>query len=94
MVYKKWYLNALELSFIVNLGIFAVATQHVNQSGGSRAAVAYTSVGIAFLIFIGIVTYHIYLQIESNVQNILCHHENGKCHEKCEVDPGNLNHVG
>ena len=92
MVYKKWYLNALELSFILNLGILAVATIYVKLSGGSQAAVAYTSVGIAFLTFVGIVTYHIYLKIKSKVQNILCHHENGRCHEKCEVDPGNLDH--
>ena len=45
--YKSWYLNALELSFILNLGILAVATYHVNHSGGSQVAVAYTSVGIA-----------------------------------------------
>ena len=80
MVYKKWCLNALELSFILNLGILAVAIYHVKVSGGSQSAVAYTSVGIAFLTFVGIVTYHIYLRIE---QNILCH---GKCQEKCDVD--------
>ena len=92
MVYKKWYLNALELSFILNLGILAVTTIYVKVSGGSQAAVAYTSVGIAFLTFVGIITYHIYLQIKSKVHNILCHHENRKCQEKCEVDPGNLDH--
>ena len=92
MVYKKWCLNALELSFILNLGTLAAATYHVKLSGGSQAAVACTSVGIAFLTFVGIVIYHIYLQIESKVQNILCHHENRKCHEKHEVDPGNLDH--
>ena len=92
MVYKSWYLNALELSFILNLGTLAAATYHVKLSGGSQAAVACTSVGIAFLTFVGIVTYHIYLQIKSKVQNTLCHHENGKCHEKHEVDPGNLDH--
>ena len=80
MVYKKWCLNALELSFILNLGILAVAIYHVKVSGGSQSAVVYTSVGIAFLTFVGIVTYHIYLRIE---QNILCH---GKCQEKCDVD--------
>ena len=46
MVYKSWYLNALELSFILNLSILAAATYHVKLSGGSQAAVAYTSVGI------------------------------------------------
>ena len=70
LVYKSWYLNALEVSFILNLGMLAVATYHVNQSGGSQAAVAYTSVGIAFLNFVGIVTYHIYIRIKSKVQYI------------------------
>ena len=91
--YKKWYLNALELSFIVNLGVLAAATIHVILSGGSRAPVAYTSVGTAFLTFVGIVTYHIHLQIKSKVQNKLRHHENGKCLEKKRKDnPGNLEH--
>ena len=92
MVYKSWCLNALELSFILNLGILAVTTIYMKVSGGIQDAVAYTSVGIAFLTFVGIFTYHISLQIKSKVQNILCHHENGKCHEKREVDPGNLDH--
>ena len=92
MVYKKWSLNALELSFILNLGTLAAATYHVKLPGGSQAAVACTSVGIAFLTFVGIVTYHVYLQIKSKAQNVLCHHENRKCDENCEVDPGNLDH--
>ena len=90
VVYKSWYLNVLEVSFILNLGILAVATIYVNQSGESQAAVAYTSVGIAFLTFFGIITYHIYLRIKSKVQNILRHHETGECHEKCRDNPGNL----
>ena len=94
MVYKSWYLNALELSFILNLGIFAVATYHAKLSGGSQAAVAYTSVGIAFLTFVGIVTYHIYLRIKSKVHN-MCHH--GKCENnlehQCGVTPNNVTHT-
>ena len=73
VVYKSWYLNALEVSFIINLGILAVATYHVNHvnwSGGSQIAVAYTSVAIAFLTFMGIITYHIYVRIKSKVQYI------------------------
>ena len=71
-VYKTWYLNALEVSFILNLGILAVATYHVTLSGGSQAAVAYTSVGIAFLTFVGIVIYHIYKRIKGKLQCIQC----------------------
>ena len=95
MVYKSWYLNALEQSFILNLGILAVATYHVKLSGGSQAAVAYTSGGTAFLTFVGIVIYHIYKRIKSKVQCIehvsRLHHKNGKCHEKCEK-ASNLSH--
>ena len=60
----------IELSFILNLGILAVATNHVKQSGGSQAAVAYSSVGIAFLSFVGIITYHIHMRIKSKVRHI------------------------
>ena len=96
VVYRSWYLNALEVSFILNLGILAVATYHVTFSGGSQAAVAYTSVGIAFLTFVGIVTYHIYIQIKSKVQYIQrgykLLHRNGNCNRRCEEDGANLEH--
>ena len=95
-VYKSRYLNALELSFILNLGILAVATYHVNQSGGSQGAVTYTSVGIAFLTFVGIVTYHIYIRIKSKVQYIQrgykLLHRNGNRNRRCEEDGANLDH--
>ena len=60
-VYVKLYNDILEGFFILNLCIFAVATYHVQETGGSQARLAYTSVGIAFAIFICIVFYHIYL---------------------------------
>ena len=97
VVYKSWYLNALEVSFILNLGILAVATYHVNQSGGSQAAVAYTSVGIAFLTFLAILIYHVYVRIKLKVQyiqrGVWQQHGNKKFHENHENDnPGNLCH--
>ena len=63
-IYKKWYLNALEVSFTINLGILASATYHVRITEGNQAAVAYTSIGIAFSTFVGIVLYHIFLQLQ------------------------------
>ena len=97
VVYKSRYLNALEVSFILNLGILAVATYHVTLSGGSQAAVAYTSFGIAFLTFVGIIIYHIYKRIKSKVQYIQrgkkLQHENNNCHRNNKNDnPGNLCH--
>ena len=93
VVYKSWYLNALEVSFILNLGILAAATYHVKQSGGSQGAVTYTSVSIAFLSFLGIVIYHIYMRIKSKVQYIQRGHQllhrNKKFQGKC-MDNRNL----
>ena len=59
-VYKKWYLNVLELSFILNLAILAAATYQVKLAGGNQAAVFHTSVTFAFFTFMGIVIYHVY----------------------------------
>ena len=96
-VYKSWYLNALELLFILNLGILAIATHFVLHSGGSQSAIAYTSVGIAFLTFVGIVIYHSYIRIKSKVQYIQRgnHLQCGKnkCHRNNDNEySGNLCH--
>ena len=96
VVYKSWWLNALDVSFILNLGILAAATYHVTLSGESQAAVTYISVGIAFLTFVGIVTYHIYMRIISKVQYIQrgyqLLHRNGNCNRRCEENGANLEH--
>ena len=97
-VYRSWCLNALELSFIFNLGMLAAATFYVKLSGGSQAAVASTSVGVAFLSFLVIVTYHTYIQIKSKVQYTQCGHqlqhikEKFKGNSKENRNPGNLEH--
>ena len=64
-IYKRWSLGLLETSFILNLTILAVATYiYVRLTGGSQNAVTFTSVGIAFATFIGIVIYHSVQQIK------------------------------
>ncbi len=65
-VYKKWYNNALESSFILNLAILAAASYQVKVEGGSQAAVVYTSIGVAFLTFLGIIVYHASERIKSS----------------------------
>ena len=90
-VYKSWHLNARELSFILNLGILAVATYHVNQSGGSQAAVACTSVGIAFFTFIVIFSYHVYIRIKSKVQYIQRGNQLQRGNNKCHINNNNDN---
>ena len=60
-VYEKVHNDILEASFILNLCIFSAATFHMKESGGNQAALAYTSVGIAFATFALIFLYHVYL---------------------------------
>ena len=62
-VFKFWYLNALEGSFILNLGVLAAGTHYLRHAGGSQAALINASIAFAFVAFIGIVIYHIHLQV-------------------------------
>ena len=64
-VYRNWCLDALECSFALNLIVLVGATSYVNHSGGNQLAVGYTSVSIALVTFIGILTYHIFQQLRS-----------------------------
>jgi len=65
-VYRSWCLDALESSFALNLIILVGATYHVYRSeAGDQIAVWYTSVSIALITFIAILTYHIFQQLRS-----------------------------
>ena len=68
-VYQKRYCNILELSFYLNLGALAAATEYMTRNGGNLAAVTYTSTSIAFTTFAGTVFFHIYQK--AAVQHVL-----------------------
>ena len=63
ILYVNWYIWLLEASFLLNLGILSVATYYTNLTGGNQSAVTFISVGISFATFVGIILYHIFLQI-------------------------------
>ena len=63
-VYKRWYLNVIEYSFLLNLGVLAAATFYTTVSGQGQTAVAYTSVSIAFATFIIIVVLHMFMKFK------------------------------
>ena len=72
-VYSNWYLNTLECSFILNLGILSVATLYIGGTGGNQAAATYLSVSIAFVTFLGTLLYHICLQLkDTKAWNRMC----------------------
>ena len=60
-LYIKICNDILEASFFLNLCILSAATYHVKETGEHQDKLAYTSAGIAFLTFIGIVAYHIFI---------------------------------
>ena len=62
-LYKDIYNDILEASFILNLCILTAATYHVREIEGRQDNLAYTAIGIVFVIFIGIVFYHIFSRI-------------------------------
>ena len=71
-IYSQRRLDALEASFVFNLGMFAAATYHVKVAGGNQAAVANTSISIAFFTFVGIVFIHIYQRSRYVMKSQFC----------------------
>ena len=65
-VYLKLYNDILEVCMILNLCIFAAATYHVVETKGHQAGLAYASVGLVFVTFIGVVIFHAYLQLKNS----------------------------
>ena len=66
--YKKGYLSLLESSFILNLGILTLSILYARLANVRETAIVYTSVGIAFIQFIGMVLFHAYLRLKTKCQ--------------------------
>ena len=68
-VYKKQFVNALELSFYLNLGFLASASLYIKSAGAnadvSQAGAIYTSISIALLEFVGVMVYSVILKLRS-----------------------------
>jgi hypothetical protein len=69
-VYEHFYNDILESSFILNLGIFSVATFYIKEKSEDVAKnqliLSSISVGIAFITFLGILLFHISLVLKSS----------------------------
>ena len=68
-VYQHWLKDALESSFLLNLGIFSVATFYLKEepeNDESQLILSSISVGIAFITFLGILLFHISLVLKSS----------------------------
>ena len=65
-IYKKWPLDILEASSLLNLTILSAATLYVRSAGGNQVAITSTSTGIALATFVGILIYHMYNSITTS----------------------------
>ena len=66
-VHEHFYNDILESSFILNLGIFSVATFYLNEKAeDAQCTLSSVSVGIAFITFLGIFLFHISLVLKSS----------------------------
>ena len=64
-IYKNWYVDMLEGLFLLNLGILSVATSHTLMTSGNQQLVANLSGATSLILFLLIVTYHVFKQILS-----------------------------
>ena len=63
-VYKRWPVNILEVFIYVNITILCISTMYMNllENEHAKLAVADTSVSIIFVLFLGIMCFHIYTE--------------------------------
>lgn len=62
-VYKRWYLNLIEMAFMLNLGILSAVCHYVLSADLSILPYTNTSVAIAFVLFVCICFCHVALKI-------------------------------
>ena len=66
-IYKNRWLDVLEASIMLNLGILTAATYYYKMqvNNESPVYVSLTSLGVMFLTFIGIMAYHVHLTLKN-----------------------------
>ena len=66
-VYKRQYLNAIEYSFLVSIIILSSSALYTTRNNdGKQDIAAYISAGIAFVMFIAIILYHLWVAIKGS----------------------------
>ena len=58
-IYKLWLMNLIESAFITNLGVLSAAGLYKVAANIPITPIACTSTGIAFILFIAIISYHL-----------------------------------
>ena len=64
-VYKTWLQNALELLFLLNLGLLSFTTSYQVANDGDKTLTTYLSVSFSLFLFTLIILYHIFQRLLS-----------------------------
>ena len=67
-LYKKWSVDLLEISSLLNLLLYSLACFHTLGDRAHQRVVAYASTSIAFAMILSVLLYH----VVSNIHNIKC----------------------
>ena len=57
-IYIQWWHDALELCFIIHVGLFSIFTEYTIKTGGNHKALADTFIGMVFAVFSALILYH------------------------------------
>ena len=65
-VYQKKYLNILECSFLLNLGLLSALAAVFQNDDNSERVVTIISISVALATFIGVLFFHVHLRVKKN----------------------------
>ena len=71
-VYRLWAINYLESFFFLNLGLLSTVALYIRLSGGNQYVATYLSCGLAFVVFLVLLLYHILMYTPINISKRNC----------------------
>lgn len=71
-VYKSWWVDLLEVIFLLNLAVLSAGTFHTLYHGGNQVVLSYMSVGSSVAFLLTMIIFHVTKQIKgTNMHSII-----------------------
>ena len=80
-VYHNTATSIFEISLFINLGMLGLTKFYTYTAGGNQAAATYTLIGVAFIQFLGLVSYQIYYLLKPLFSHCHTHHDDDEAAE-------------
>ena len=100
-IYNQVYIEILELCFLLNLGVLSTTLCYLLGKDNSENYVhkaIMVSISVSFIMFLGILAHHTYLQIKKTkyypaFEHLLLKRRWQRQHQTVQTDPNHLNSV-